>query len=383
MAIVDLVEWQTESNTFYAWKFPHENLSTYTQLVVRESQEAVLFAKGQIIGKFGPGKHTLSTENLPLLRNLYGIPFGKKNPFTAEVWFVNRVVPLNIDWKISTMRFQDPDYGEMIPVVAEGRYGLKVSDAERFLVKLVGTLTQFTASQLTDHFLGALITKTKSVIVQYMQVNRIGIKTISAYLEPLSNFLKEPMQEFWEGFGMLLTGFYVTSVDIDAETDDGKKIVDALSARTAQNIAGFTWQQEQSFKVANNAFTKGGDMGVLGAVMLTGAIANNNMANMMLQPPQQPQAANFAPPSNRREVFCSNCAKKYPASSKFCPYCGDINNPCPSCGTDNAQNAKRCVSCGRDLSVPAPSAADQFCPRCGQGVTAGQKFCQNCGNKIG
>ena len=99
-----------------AWKYPHNNLSTATQLVVRESQEAILFSKGQIVGKFGPGKHTLATENIPLIRNLFGIPFGGKNPFTAEVWFVNKTAPLVIDWQTTPMRFMDPDYNQMIPV---------------------------------------------------------------------------------------------------------------------------------------------------------------------------------------------------------------------------------------------------------------------------
>ena len=89
MAIIDLVKWNPESSVnVYAWRFPETNLSTYTQLIVHESQEAVLFSKGQVVGKFGPGKHTLSTENLPILRSLFGLPFGGKNPFTAEVWFV-------------------------------------------------------------------------------------------------------------------------------------------------------------------------------------------------------------------------------------------------------------------------------------------------------
>ena len=69
MAIIDLVQWSPQGNrTIYAWKFPETNLSTYTQLIVQESQEAILFSKGQIVGKFGPGKHTLNTENLPILR---------------------------------------------------------------------------------------------------------------------------------------------------------------------------------------------------------------------------------------------------------------------------------------------------------------------------
>jgi membrane protease subunit (stomatin/prohibitin family) len=395
MAFIDLVEWKPQDAEVFAYRFPEDNLSTFTQLIVRESQEAIFFSKGQIIGKFGPGKHTLTTENLPLLRNLFGIPFGKKNPFTAEVWFVNKTAPLTIDWKTGTMRYHDPDYNEMVPVAAEGRYGLRVEDAERFLVKLVGTMTSYTSGELTDHFMGPLQAKTKSVIISYMQTNNIGVKLISASLDQLSTFIQQPMKEFWEDYGMTLTGFYITSVDLDTSTADGKKIAEAMANRSARNIEGYTWQQEQSFGVANNAFSKGGDMGVLGAVMMTGAMGNNsNMGNMMMAPGGMQQQAGGAPGGGapqglnaRIEVFCSKCGKKYPTTSKFCPFCGDPYSPCPRCGSDNDANARRCVSCGAEL---APAGGGQggafgavFCSRCGQQVGAGLKFCPNCGNKIG
>lgn len=409
MAFIDMVEWQPTDSDVYAWKFPHDNLSTFTQLVVRESQEAVFFSKGQILGKFGPGKHTLSTENLPLLRSLYGIPFGKKNPFTAEVWFVNKVMPLTIDWKTTPMRFMDPDYAQMIPLTATGRYGLKVQDAERFLVKLVGTLRSFTRDQLTDHFLGPLIAKTNSSIISYMNANRIGIMQVAGYLDPLSKFIEQPLKEFWEDYGFDLTGFFITSVDLDTSTAEGKKISDALADRSAQNIAGYTWQQKQGFGVAGEALSSGGNIGILGAAMMTGMMGGSGGIGqaMMMQPQnygQLPMAGQMGmqqgmhggmgqgmqganPMSTRKEVFCSNCSKKFPTTSKFCPYCGDPYNPCPVCGSDNSQDAKRCVTCGSSLAGNtmfnnAMESGGNVCARCKNTVQLGVKFCPTCGNKI-
>ncbi|MDR1221115.1 MAG: SPFH domain-containing protein [Treponema sp.] len=389
MAFIDVVEWNDATNDIFAWKFGQNksnNLSTFTQLIVRESQEAVLFSKGQILGKFGPGKHTLNTENIPLLRNLFGIPFGGKNPFTAEVWFVNKTAPLAIDWRTDTMRYRDPEYGEMVPLAAKGRYGLKVEDAERFLVQLVGTLTDFTAYDLTNHFLGALIAKTKSVVIAFMQANQVGITTISARLDDLSRFLKEPLREFWESYGMSLTGFYITSVDLDTSTEDGKKIAAALSDRSAQNIAGYTWQQKQGFGVANNAVSRGGDMGILEAAAMTGMMGGSGGAAMMRPPPHMPAggASGIAgAQAGRKEVFCARCAKKYSATSNFCPYCGNKYNPCPCCGGDNLAGSKRCVSCGAGLSAEqAGGGFGNVCPRCGQSAPPGVKFCAGCGNKL-
>ncbi|MCL2443467.1 MAG: SPFH domain-containing protein [Treponema sp.] len=391
MALIDFVEWSDATNNVFAWKFGqnnNNNLSTFTQLVVRESQEAILFSKGQLLGKFGPGKHTLSTENLPILRNLFGIPFGGKNPFTAEVWFVNKTAPLTIDWETDTMRFRDPEYGEMVPLMAKGRYGLKVENAERFLVQLVGTLTQFTSHELNEHFKGPYISKTKSSIIAFMQANQVGITTISARLDDLSNFIKEPLKEFWENYGFILTGFYITSVDLDTSGEEGKKISAALSDRSAQNIAGFTWQQKQGFNVANNALSGGSDMGILGAAAMTGMLGGGGgMGQAMMQPhPQQGgmYQGQQAPAAGRREVFCAKCAKKYAATSNFCPFCGNRYNPCPRCGSDNLEGSKRCVSCGTAIeSMQQGGGFGNACSRCGQSSPPNVKFCPGCGNKLG
>ena len=392
MALINVVEWDPNQNNIFAWKYPHTNLSTATQLIVHESQEAVFFSKGKMIGKFGPGKHTLTTENLPLLRNLYGIPFGGKNPFVAEVWFVNKTAPLNIDWVTTTMRFLDPDYGQMIPLIAKGRYGLRVQDAERFLVQLVGTLTQFTAAELTDHFKGAMITKTNSSIMAFMNTNGVGITRISAYLNDLSEFIQQPMAEFWEKYGFKLEGYFVTEVNLDTSTPEGRKISEAMAERSAQGIAGYTWQQKQSFNVANNAVSSGSSMGIMGVAMMAGGFGGGGIGNSLMQAPSQDQYAMGGQQGNygqmqqrhvRKEVFCSNCSKKFPATSAFCPYCGNKYNPCPMCGADNSPKASRCVTCGAILSnMNGGQALGDVCPKCGPPVQPGLKFCPTCGTRL-
>ena len=387
MAIIDVVSWDPGSESIYAWKYPHKNLSTYTQLIVSESQEAVLFSKGQIIGKFGPGKHTLNTENLPILRNFFGIPFGGKNPFTAEVWFVNKLLPLNIDWSTDGMMLHDPDYQTMVPLTSSGRYGLKVIDAERFLIKLVGTADSFTSKQLTDHFWGALVSKTKTMLLQFMQSQKIGIKSVSAYLDMLSENLKLTMRTFWEDFGFELVGFYLTTVEVDTNTDAGRRIMDAMSRQSAQAIGGYTWQQSQVFETADKAIGSmdgggsGSQGGLLGAVIASSMMGNLAGSGLMQSQPTQGNnavtvgAASMASNIQVKEVFCSNCAKKYSNSMKFCPFCGDPYLPCPKCGSDNDKNAKRCVSCGNQMS----QGAEAQCDGCHAGIPSGAAFCPSCG----
>ena len=387
MAIIDLVKWKPQGSvTIYAYKYPETNLSTYTQLIVQETQEAVLFSKGQIVGKFGPGKHTLSTENLPLLRSLFGIPFGGQNPFTAEVWFVNKLQPYNIDWSINRMDIHDNDYNTGIPLVANGRYGLKINNTEKFLVKLVGTKNSFDEHDLTDQFLGEVSTKTKSTLMQFMLANKIGIKQISAFLDTISENLKNVMLPFWDEIGFDLTKFYITSIEIDGTNEVGRRILDAISRQSAQAIGGYTWQQSQAFEVAKDAvegISNSGNGGLLGALMATnlmGGLGGGNMQPQYNQPtfgPNNNSNVNQGQSNSSnaiREVYCSNCSKKFSNNLKFCPHCGDEYCPCPKCGTDNEKNAKRCVSCGQNLNTN-----QSICTNCNSTLPAGAAFCGNCG----
>ena len=390
MAIIDLVRWAPQGNeTIYAYRFPETNLSTYTQLIVQESQEAILFSKGQIVGKFGPGKHTLNTENLPILRSLYGLPFGGKNPFTAEVWFVNKLQPYNIDWSIDRMDIHDNDYNTGIPLIANGRYGLKITDAERFLIKIVGTKNSFDQNDLTDQFFGEFSTKTKSTILQFMINNKIGLKQISAHLDNISEHLKTIMLPFWENLGLELTKFYVTSIEVDSTTEVGRRVLDAISRQSAQSIGGYTWQQEKAFDVAKDAVDglANSNSGIMGAIVASNMMGGLGGAGGGVMQPQynQPtfgstnqvqQGGTVQPVNQIREVYCSNCSKKFPSSHRFCPHCGDPYDACPKCGTDNDKSAKRCVSCGTQLQ-----SETALCTNCNTPLAAGSSFCGNCGKQ--
>jgi membrane protease subunit (stomatin/prohibitin family) len=395
MAVIDLLRWSPQGDkTVYAYRFPETNLSTYTQLIVQESQEAFLFSKGQIVCKFAPGKYTLNTENVPLLRNLFGIPFGGKNPFTAEVWFVNKIQSYSIDWSVSRMPVHDPDYNTQLPLVAGGRYGLKVTDSEKFLIKAVGTKERFTQDDLTGQFYGEFATKTKSQIAQYIIKHRIGFKTISGYLDQLSDYLKQLLNPFWDNLGLELLQFSITSIDIDRSTEDGERIANAIAQQSAMSITGHTWQQEQMFGVAGSAVEgmskgNGGLLGGLMAMNMMGGMAGGGVGAGMMNPQfnqpsfgrtgtnahggPEPQAA----PPQERMVFCSNCAKKFPNTHRFCPHCGDPYNPCPRCGTANDSQAKRCISCG--IPLQAESAV---CPGCNSPVAPGALFCGHCGKQL-
>lgn len=409
--IIDVVEWHPQGKeVIYAYHYPERNLSTATQLVVHESQVALLFSKGQLLGTFGPGKKTLSTENLPILRNLYGFPFGGTNPFFAEVWFVNNVQTFAIDWKIDKLPYFDVDYKTQVPLVASGQYGLKVVDPEKFLIKFVGTRDTFTQADMTSQSMGEICSKAKSMILQYMLNNKIGFMQISAYLDILGANLRDQMASFWSEVGLELTKFYVNSIEVDKTTPEGARIADAISQQATQKITGRTWQQEQMFDTANNAIDgfsgiggQGGAGGLLGGLMAVQMMSgmSNGMGGVgagLMQPAYGQPAMGGEGNANAaqtmggnanagagamavRPVYCAACSKKYMSNQAFCPHCGHKYNPCPKCGTDNSEQAKRCVSCGAPLGSGA--GAPRNCPNCGTPLAPGAQFCGNCGTRVG
>jgi membrane protease subunit (stomatin/prohibitin family) len=403
MTLIDCADWRPQSNGFVlAYRYPESNLSTYTQLIVHESQEALLFNKGQLMGKFGPGKHTLDTENLPLLRTLFGIPFGGKNPFTAEVWIVNKLYPANLTWSVRSMTVHDTDYQTMLPLQASGQYGLNVADSEKFLIKMVGTKDTFTDADMLSQAYGEFASKSKSAIIQFMSQQQVGFKSISGHLDALSQYLKTALTPFWTDYGLTMTKFYINDISIDRSTSEGKKIAAALASQASMSITGHSWQQEQMFDVANNAVEQighsSGGNGLIAGIMAMNMMGSNMGgmgAGLMQTHTNQPtfdgrQPMNTGdgmplppnPPQPVREIYCANCAKKHLTTERFCPHCGSEYHPCPNCGTDNPIQARRCVSCGTPLPPRNVEPMDNLCPRCGASFPNSYRFCPKCGQKI-
>ena len=102
MAFIDRLKYDAESDDWLVWKHPSEEIRRGAQVVVNESQEALFVKGGQALDGLGPGTHTLSTGNIPLLSRLVNLPFGGKTPFAAEVWYVNEHARRDLRWGTKT-----------------------------------------------------------------------------------------------------------------------------------------------------------------------------------------------------------------------------------------------------------------------------------------
>ena len=432
MAIVEVVKYNGNPDVF-AWKYPSEELGTWTQLIVNESQEAILFKSGKALDVFQSGRHTLETANIPFLNKIINLPFGGRSPFTAEVWYINKVNSLDIKWgTASPIQLQDPKYSVFIPVRAFGQFGIRIENSKKFLVKLVGTLSVFDKTNILKYFRGLYLTKVKDAISSYLVHKQISIMEINAYIEELSTFLQEKMQPVLEEYGIKLINFYVNDISVPEDDTAVKKLKDALAKKAEMNIIGYNYQQERSFDTlegaAKNPGTSGDLMGAglgLGmGVTMGGAVGSQfggiakaldtNAEDTKSCPACgeiMPKSKRFCPDcgcdTNKKEekksqdtVKCSNCGYEYKNTMKFCSECGDKYNPCPNCGADLPADAVTCAACGYEPPQPCqhcgvalPGKNIRFCPECGKSliktcpscnspITGTPKFCQECGNKL-
>ena len=69
-----------------------------SQVIVQESQVAVFVRQGEVLDALGPGNHTLSTANLPILSGLIGLVTNGRNPFTADLYFINLKDMPQVGW---------------------------------------------------------------------------------------------------------------------------------------------------------------------------------------------------------------------------------------------------------------------------------------------
>ncbi len=300
MSIVDLVKWDTNNARLLVWKFPSKELSTWTQLVVNDSQEAWLVHEGNYEGPFEAGRHVLSTENLPGISAALGLPFGQSTPFTCEVWFVSKTEVLDLKWgTIEPMQLMDPVYGILLPVRAFSQYGLRVVDSRRLLAKLVGTASMYTADQLNQNFRGAITSRTKSYISELIIKQKIPIFELSAHLDEISEGLPEMLNATLAEYGVEVVRFNLMSVSVPEEDSSVRKLKDMLADRAKLNVLGQHYQQVRSFDVLDGAAQNDGTAGAfLGMGM--GAAFNQTMFGtpgvgvMNVNPPVSPQSGGAA-----------------------------------------------------------------------------------------
>lgn len=334
---IDVLRWDAMPNVF-AYHYPNCNLNTQSQLIVKESQEAVFQKEGLFYGPLLPGRHVLETKNIPFLTKfITSFTSGGRTPYSAEVWFVSKAVPLNVKWGTSDpILIEDPKYHIALPVRAFGQYGIAITDSCRFLARLVGRVPAFTEKVLASHFKGVIVTYAKETIAKEMIERNCSLLQIGTKLEVISKSLERRISEELAEYGVELRMFMVNSISTDENDPSVAQLRKALAKKAEMDIIGYTYAQERSFDTMQTA---AGNEGAPGAVMGAGmglgmgfgvgqpmGQAMGQMAGNLnvggQQPPAAPQMPPAAPVNPAGAKFCANCGFALMAGAKFCPQCG-------------------------------------------------------------
>lgn len=347
MAILQVIEYLDPTGREIVHRVPEGGSGEFrlgSQLIVRESQAAVFFRDGKALDTFGPGRHTLSTANIPLLINLISLPFGQ-SPFRAEVYFVNLRQFLDLKWGTpEPIALRDADLG-IVRLRAFGTYAMEVANPQLFVNKIVGTRGYYENSQIEGYLRGIIISKLTDLLGELKK----GLFDLPAMFEELGAGVRAKVADDFSGLGITLKALYVNSI---SPTEEAAKAIDERAAMGAiGNMQAYL--QFKAARAIGDAAVSGGEAGSLtgaGVGLGAGVGIGAAMASAIGQAMQGGQQAQQ--PAAGGTVRCPNCNTLNPAGAKFCNNCGtklDGKKTCPNCKAENAADAKFCNNCGTKL----------------------------------
>jgi membrane protease subunit (stomatin/prohibitin family) len=286
--IFDIVEFLDETSSEMVHRVPERGSGDFrigSQVIVRESQAAVFFRDGQALDTFGPGRHTITTANIPLLVGLIGKAFSGQTPFKAEVYFASLREFTDLKWGTPTpITIKDPELG-MARVQARGSYAVQIVDPQLFVNKIVGTQGIYRTSNIQDFLRSMILTKLSDLVGEMGK----SVIEIAAMTEELVAAIRAKAAEEFAARGVTLTSVYAEYI---GPTEDTAKAIDERASMGAIGDMQAYLQFQAARGIRDAAQQPDGTAGAgvgLGAGFGMGTAMAQMMAQSMQQPAQQPQ----------------------------------------------------------------------------------------------
>ena len=339
--MLEIIEWFDETGTEIAHRYPERgsgDIKLGAQLVVRENQAAVFFRDGQALDVFGPGRHTLSTQNLPIITRLLSLPYGFTSPFRAEVYFVNLKVFTNMRWGTKDpVAFRDSQLG-LVRLRAFGTFTLRVSQPSLFVNSLVGTSASYTTDQLEDYLREVVVARLNDFLGESVDT----LLDLPRQYDEMAVAVKTRVAEDFRKYGMELVDFFINRI---TPPEDVQRMIDERSGMGAVgNLDQFL--KFKAAKAMGDAATSGGAGSGAAAGMGVGVGAGLGI----LLPGMLGKTLGAEPAGNAATVTCPGCQAVVARDSRFCSRCGRqlvVARACARCQAALPADARFCPSCGQ------------------------------------
>lgn len=281
---IEIIEWTDDSRDTLSWRFPDEDkeIKNGAQLIAREGQQVQFVAAGQYADLFGPGRHTLKTENIPILSRILGWKYGFESPFKCDVYFLNTRLFTGNKWGTANpVMMRDPDFG-VVRLRAFGTYDFRVVDAQKFLREVAGTDQNFRLDEFADTMRSRLV----SVFTEALATAKVPALDVATRYGELGEALLPVVNPIMQGkYGLEITAFVLENVSVPPEVEQ------AIDKRSGMAAVG-NLNDYVKFQLANGMAT-GDGAGAAPAQMAMGLA----MAQQMMQGMQSNAATTPAVPA--------------------------------------------------------------------------------------
>ena len=272
---IDVIHWTESSDGILAYRYPMQDFEIQYggQLTVRESQMAVFVDEGKVADVFSPGRHTLTTQTLPLLTNLQNWDKMFQSPFKSDVYFFSTRLQINQKWGTANpITIRDKEFGA-VRMRAFGIYSYKIVDPRAFYTQISGTRELYTVTELEGQLRNTIVASITDLFAE----SAIPFLDMAANQDELGNRIKGKMEPEFKRIGLALDTLQVQNVSLP---DELQKILDQrIGMGLVGDMSRFTqYQTAQSIPIA--AANEGGGAGV-GAGLGAGLAIGQTMASTM------------------------------------------------------------------------------------------------------
>lgn len=260
---LEVIDFIDQTGSAVVARVPHSGTSAIkmgAQLIVQQNQEAVFFRDGRAMDVFGPGRHTLSTANIPILTSILTIPW-ERSPFQACVYFVGKQRFIDQGWGTrQPITMRDPEFG-VVRLRGFGKYSFRVVDSALLVNEIVGTQGKVTSQQISEYLRDIVV----SGLSDLLATSNLGLLQMASKFDELSAVGRVKIGEQFKKYGMELTDLIINNISPPEEV---QKAIDARSSMAAiGDLRSYTLYQ-----AAN---------GLAGAAAAGNAVAGGNLASSM------------------------------------------------------------------------------------------------------